>query len=66
MTTAGVMPPGNPIGGVFQQIREPSFDRQQAEADHIGVFLMTFAGYDPRQAVIKKKCKTQRPRAAGP
>ncbi len=29
------------------------FDRkQEAEADHIGVFLMTFAGYDPRQAVV--------------
>jgi predicted Zn-dependent protease len=29
------------------------YDRQQeAEADHIGVFLMTFAGYDPRQAIV--------------
>jgi predicted Zn-dependent protease len=29
-----------------------SFDRQQElEADHIGVFLMTFAGYDPEQAL---------------
>jgi len=25
---------------------------QEAEADKIGVFLMTFAGYDPRQAVV--------------
>lgn len=29
-----------------------SYDRQQElEADHIGVFLMTFAGYDPKQAL---------------
>jgi predicted Zn-dependent protease len=29
-----------------------AYDRQQeAEADHIGVFLMTFAGYDPEDAV---------------
>ena len=37
----------------FAQIRELSYDRgQESEADHIGVFLMTFAGYDPRQAVV--------------
>jgi metalloendopeptidase OMA1, mitochondrial len=30
-----------------------SFDREQeSEADHIGVFLMTFAGYDPEQAIV--------------
>jgi predicted Zn-dependent protease len=29
------------------------FDRrQEMEADRIGVFLMTFAGYDPRQALV--------------
>ncbi len=39
-------------GGIFAQFRELAFDRQQeSEADHIGIFLMTFAGYDPRQSV---------------
>jgi predicted Zn-dependent protease len=33
-------------------LRSLSYDRmQESEADHIGVFLMTFAGYDPAQAV---------------
>jgi predicted Zn-dependent protease len=32
--------------------RNKKYDREQeAEADKIGVFLMTFAGYDPRQAI---------------
>jgi len=35
-------------GGIWSK----SFDREQeAEADHIGLFLMTFAGYDPEQAI---------------
>ncbi len=39
--------------GVLASLRAKSFDRQQeSEADHIGVFLMTFAGYDPNQAVV--------------
>jgi metalloendopeptidase OMA1, mitochondrial len=30
-----------------------AFDRaQESEADHIGLFLMTFASYDPRQTVV--------------
>jgi predicted Zn-dependent protease len=33
-------------------LRGKAFDRdQEAEADHIGLFLMTFAGYDPGEAV---------------
>jgi len=33
-------------------VRGLAYDRQQeSEADHIGVFLMTFAGYDPAQAI---------------
>jgi predicted Zn-dependent protease len=40
-------------GGVLAALRDKSYDREQeAEADHIGVFLMTFAGYDPNQAVV--------------
>jgi predicted Zn-dependent protease len=33
-------------------LTQKAFSRQQeAEADHIGVFLMTFAGYDPEEAI---------------
>jgi len=40
-------------GGVLASLREKAFDRQQeSEADHIGIFLMTFAGYDPNQAIV--------------
>jgi metalloendopeptidase OMA1, mitochondrial len=50
-----------PGPGIFEQIRELSFDRQQeSEADHIGIFLMTFAGYDPDQAVAFWEAMEQR------
>ncbi|MBV9123230.1 MAG: M48 family metallopeptidase [Planctomycetes bacterium] len=57
---------GNVMGGMDQQgrrdflgvlaagagLRSKAYDRQQeSEADHIGLFLMTFAGYDPDQAI---------------
>jgi predicted Zn-dependent protease len=33
-------------------LRGKAYDRQQeSEADHIGLFLMTFAGYDPRETI---------------
>jgi predicted Zn-dependent protease len=38
--------------GRVSVLMNKAFDRQQeAEADHIGVFLTTFAGYDPEEAV---------------
>jgi metalloendopeptidase OMA1, mitochondrial len=36
-------------GGVFRSLKYDRF--QESEADHIGVFLMAFAGYDPDAAV---------------
>lgn len=36
-------------GGTFRRL---SYDRmQESEADHIGIFIMTFAGYDPDEGV---------------
>jgi predicted Zn-dependent protease len=38
--------------GISGAIWSRAYDRQQeSEADHIGLFLMTFAGYDPHQAL---------------
>jgi predicted Zn-dependent protease len=35
------------------RVNSLKYDREQeSEADHIGVFLMTFAGYDPDQAIV--------------
>ena len=37
-------------GGVLRKL---SYERgQESEADHVGVFLMAFAGYDPKQAPV--------------
>ena len=42
----GILAAGTRVGSL-------PYDRQQeSEADHIGLFLMTFAGYDPRQAIV--------------
>jgi predicted Zn-dependent protease len=39
--------------GIAAFLLGKKYDREQeAEADKIGVFLMTFAGYDPREAVV--------------
>ena len=46
--------PAGQQAGLFGQLGELKFERQQEEeADHIGVFFMAFAGngYDPEQAV---------------
>jgi predicted Zn-dependent protease len=39
--------------GFLELLVGKAHDREQeSEADHVGLFLMTFAGYDPEQAVI--------------
>ncbi len=43
------------------------FDRaQESEADHIGLFLMTFAGYDPKQALVFWEHMEELSRRRGP
>lgn len=50
---AGILAAGTRIGAL-------KYDRkQELEADHIGVFLMTFAGYDPDQAIVFWERMTQ-------
>jgi len=40
------------LGGSVEHLYSLAYDRrQESEADHIGLFLMKFAGYDPRQAL---------------
>jgi metalloendopeptidase OMA1, mitochondrial len=40
-------------GGFLDLLVGKAHDREQeSEADHIGLFLMTFAGYDPEQAIV--------------
>src|SRR5262249_18314926 len=39
--------------GVARLLARRAYDRaQESEADHIGLFLMTFADYDPNEAVV--------------
>ena len=42
---------GKAIGGVGRIASLPFERSQESEADHVGVFLMTFAKYEPRAAV---------------
>ena len=38
--------------GAGASVRSLAYDRkQESEADHIGIFLMTFAGYNPDEAL---------------
>jgi predicted Zn-dependent protease len=56
-----------PAGQVLSELINKKHDREQeAEADKIGVFLMTFAGYDPRQAVVFWEKMAQAHRGGAP
>jgi len=52
--------------GRVSGFQEKAYDRaQESEADHIGLFLMTFAGYDPDEAVRFWERMAQRNQGAG-
>jgi predicted Zn-dependent protease len=57
---------GKVIGGVGQLANLPFERSQESEADHVGVFLMTFAGYDPRAAVAFWEAMARRGGGAPP
>jgi predicted Zn-dependent protease len=53
--------------GAGAQAGTLAYDRQQeSEADHIGIFLMTFAGYDPAKAVTLWERMQQKAGGKGP
>lgn len=59
----------NTPGGesILGQLTSKKHDREQeAEADKIGVFLMTFAGYDPREAIVFWERMQQAHQGGGP
>jgi predicted Zn-dependent protease len=59
----------NTPGGesILNQFINKKHDREQeAEADKIGVFLMTFAGYDPREAIVFWENMQRAHRGGGP
>ena len=52
--------------GILGQLTGKKHDREQeAEADKIGVFLMTFAGYNPREAIVFWERMQQTTKAGG-
>jgi len=57
-------PQGSQIVSLF--IDKKHDREQEAEADKIGVFLMTFAGYDPREAIVFWERMAQAHRGGAP